>query len=348
MSRPRTLRRAALASLAVSLLLLAVVLPLVAPVARASHAGQELGQPHVSAAPAGTSHVNVTINTSAAPAFVPNAIHATVGQNLTITLNNNGTYNHTFTLSSNGTEQFPLNWSPTQLSAYFTAHPPLVNVTMPAHSTSTVNLSVNSTLSGGHFEFVSLVPYQFQAGLYGFLNVTPAVTTELTFYVNASNNLVFISDELNASSFTTFPIGVTVFFGNLGSLGHTFTLSPLANYNLSSGNYTTFFIQHLPLVNIPVPATTGTYNNGSFVITAPGYYEFICTILGHFQAGMFGFLYAGVPEPPPVIPVVLSSALVQSDVLIGGGSLLGFALVLAVAASITGRVRPSKAGDEHH
>jgi uncharacterized cupredoxin-like copper-binding protein len=348
MSRPRTLRRAAVASLAASLLLLAVVLPLVAPIARASHAGQELGQPHISAAPAVPSHVNVTINTSAAPAFVPNAIHATAGQNLTITLHNNGTYNHTFTLSSNGTEQFPLNWSPTQLSAYFTAHPPLLNVTMAAHSTNTVNLSVNSTMAGGHFEFVSLVPYQFQAGLYGFLNVTPPITTEMTFYVNASNSLVFVSDELNASTVTAFPFGVTVFFGNLGSLSHTFTLSPLPNYNLSSANFTTFFTQHLPLVSIPVPTSTGTYNNGSFVITAPGYYEFICTIPGHFASGMFGFLYAGVPEPAPVIPVVLSSAIVQSEVLIGGGSLLGIAVVLAVAAWIAGRVRPSRPDEGHY
>lgn len=348
MNRPRTLRRAAVASLVSSVVLLAVILPVVAPLARAAQEGQELGLPHVSAAPALPSHVNVTINTSDVPAFVPNAIHATSGQNLTITLHNNGTYNHTFTLSSSGSERFPQNWSPTQLSAYFSAHPPLLNVTMPAGSTTAVNLSVNASMAGGHFEFVSLIPYQFQAGLYGFLNVTSPVSYQLTFYVNASNSLVFISDELDASTVSTFPFGVTVFFGNLGSLSHTFTLSPLPNYNLSSGNFTTFFTQHPPLVNIPVPASTGTYNSGSFVISAPGYYEYICTIPGHFDAGMFGFLYAGVPEPAPVVPVVVSSAIVQSEILIGGGSLLGIGVVLAVAASITGRVPPSKPDEAHH
>jgi uncharacterized cupredoxin-like copper-binding protein len=348
MSRPRTLRRAALVSLISSLVLLAVVLPLVAPVARAAERGQDMELPQVSAAPAATSHVNVTINTSNTPAFVPNAIHAISGQNLTVTLVNNGTYNHTFTLSSNGTEQFPLNWSPTQLTAYFAAHPPIVNVPMPANSTTSVNISVNSSMAGGHFEFVSIVPYQFQAGLYGFLNVTPPVTTHLSFYVNATNSLTFVSDQLNASSYTTFPIGVTVYFGNLGSLSHTFTLSALPDYNLSSANYSTFFVQHLPLVSIPVPTSTGTFNNGSFVISSAGYYEFICTIPGHFASGMFGFLYVGVATPAPPVSIVQSTAIVQSEVLIGGGALLGIGVVLAAAASISGRFPPKTPGEGSH
>ena len=346
MSRPRTLRRAAIASLVTSVVLLAVALPLVAPVAHAAQAGEKLGQPHLFTAPAVPPHVNVTINTSSAPTFVPNAIHATAGQNLTITLHNNGTYNHTFTLSSNGTETFPLNWSPTQLSDYFSAHPPWVNVSMPAHSTETVNLSVNSSRAGGHFEFVSVVPYQFQAGLYGFLNVTPPVSSQLTFYVNASDKLEFISNELNASSVTKFPVEVTVFFGTLGVLSHTFTLSPLPNYNLSSANYTTFFTQHPPLVSIPVPLSAGTYNNGSFVISAPGYYEYICTVPGHFAEGMFGFLYVGVATPVPTVGPAVSTAIVQSEILIGGGSLLAIGLILAAAASISGRV-PPKTGKGH-
>ena len=348
MSRPRTLRRAAIASLVISAVLLAVVLPLVAPVAHAAEAGEQMGRPHVSAASPVAPHVNVTINTTSAPAFVPNAIHATSGQNLTITLNNNGSYNHTFTLSANGTETFPLNWSPTELSGYFAANPPLVNVTMPAHSTEYVKVSVNASMAGGHFEFVSVLPYQFQAGLYGFLNVTPPVTSQLTFYVNASDKLLFVSNELNASSVSKFPVEITVFFGTLGVLSHTFTLSPLPNYNLSSANYTTFFTQHAPLVSIPVPLSAGSYNNGSFVISTPGYYEYICTVPGHFASGMFGFLYVGVATPAVSVTAAASTAIVQSEILIGGGSLLAIGLILAAAASVTGRVPPKSGGEAHH
>ncbi len=346
MSRPRTLRRGAVASLVAAVVLLAVVLPLVAPVAHAEELGRELGMPHLSAPAAVAPHVNVTINTTDVPAFVPNAIHATAGQNLTITLVNSGTFNHTFTLSPNGTENFPRNWSPAQLSAYFSAHTPLVNISMPANSMTKVNVSVNASMAGGDFEFVSLVPYQFQAGLYGYLNVTPPVSSTLTFYVNASDSYKFVSDTLDGSSVTKFPVSVTVFLGTLGVLSHTFTLSALPNYNLSTANYTTFFAQHVPLVNIPVPLSAGTYNNGSFIINAPGYYEFICSIQGHFANGMFGFLYVGIPVVEPYVPVI-STAIVQSEVLIGGGSLLGIGVVLAVAAGIAGRFPPSKPAGSH-
>lgn len=344
MSRPRTLRRGAVASLVAALVLLAVALPLVAPVAHAARAGRELGMPHVSAAPASPAHINVTINTTNTPAFVPNAIHATAGENLTLDLVNSGIYNHTFTLSPNGTETFPRNWSPAQLSAYFTAHHPLVNVSMPASSSTSVNITVNASMAGGSFEFVSLIPYQFQAGLFGFLNVTPPVSSTLTFYVNASDSYHFVSDTLDGSSVSTYPVLVHVFFGTLGVLAHTFTLSSQPNDNLSTSNYTTFFAQHAPLISLAAPLSAGSYTNGSFIITGPGYYEFICTIQGHFANGMFGFLYVGIPVVVPYVATV-STAIVQSEILIGGGSLLAIGLVLAAAAALTGRVPPSKPGD---
>lgn len=340
MSRQRALRRGAVSSALLGLLLLLVVLPLVAPVAHAAQAGRDLGRPHVSAAPAAPSQVNVTISTTDAAAFMPNSIHATSGQNLTITLVNNGTYGHTFTMARNGSEELPLNWTPPQLSAYFTAHPPLLNVSMPPKSSATVNLTVNSSMAGGHFEFVSILPYQFQAGMWGFLNVTPPVRSALTFYVNASDSYKFVSNALDASAVTQFPIQVNVFLGTLGVLSHTFTLSPLPDYNLSVSNYSAFFVQHPPLVNIPVPLSAGAYTNGSFVLDEPGAYEFICTVQGHFASGMYGFLYAGVPVVSSSTAVV-STALVQTEVLVGGGALLGIGLILAAAASISGRLPPT-------
>ncbi|MCI4353026.1 MAG: hypothetical protein L3K14_06525 [Thermoplasmata archaeon] len=337
-----------MASLVAGLVMWAVVLPLVAPVAHAAQVGRELGVPRVSVTPTIAPHVNLTINTSDVPAFVPNALHATSGQNLTIKLVNSGTFNHTFTLSRNGSETFPRNWTPAQLSAYFSAHVPLVNVSMPAQTSRFVNLSLNSTMAGGHFEFVSLIPYQFQAGLFGFLNVTPPVSATLTFYVNATDTYTFVASHLDGSSVTKFPVAVNVFFGTLGVLSHTFTLSAIPNYNLGSLNSSTFFTQHPPLVNIAAPTSTGSYTNGSFVLNGPGAYEFICTIQGHFANGMFGFLYAGVPVPTPVVVANLSTALVQTEVLIGGGALLGIGALLAAAAAISGRIPPAEGGAKHH
>lgn len=346
MSRPRTLRRGAVASLVAAVVVLAIGLPLAAPLAHAAEAGQALGQPSVSPA-LSDPHVNVTINTTDVPAFVPNSIHVTSGENLTIKLVNTGTYAHTFTLSPNGTEVFPLNWTPAELQAYFSAHKPLLNVSMPANSTSFANLSINSSMAGGHFEFVSTIPYQFQAGLYGFLNVSVPVSERLTFYVNASDTYRFLPGALNASSVTKFPVAITVFFGTVGVLAHTFTVSPLPNYNLSSSNYTTFLTQHPPLVSIPVPSSAGTYNNGTFEVSAPGYYEYICTITGHFASGMDGFLYVGVAFPHITVSVV-STAIVDWEVLLGGGALIALGVVLAAAAAITGRFPPPKPPAEHY
>lgn len=345
MNRPRTLLRGAVASLLTAIVLLAVALPLAAPIAGAERAGQAMGRPHVAAAPLADPHVNVTITTNGTPTFAPSVIHVTAGENLTITLNNSGSYNHTFTMSTNGTEVFPLNWSPTQLEAYFVAHPPLVNASMPADTISHVNVSVNASMAGGNFEFVSVLPYQFQAGLYGFMDVTPPVSSSLTFYVNASDTYRFLPDSLNASSVTKFPVAINVFFGTVGVLSHTFTLSPVPDYNLSSSNYSTFFTQHAPLVNIPVPTSAGSYNNATFVITTAGYYEYICSITGHFANGMFGFLYVGIPTVVPYVANV-STAIVQSEILVGGGSLLAIGVVLAAAAAVTGRVPPPKPGEE--
>jgi uncharacterized cupredoxin-like copper-binding protein len=334
------------ALLVVGLLLLAVGLPLVGPWERSVAAERALGMPHVSAAPRPVP-ANFTIRTTDAAAFAPSSIPATSGENLTLTLVNNGTYNHTFTLSANGSAKLPLNWTPGELSAYFAAHAPLLNVSMPANSTTVVNLSVNASMAGGHFEFVSLVPYQFQAGMYGFLNVTPPVSGTLTFYVNASDTYRFLPDQLNASSVLHFPVAVHLFYGTLGVLSHTFTLSPIPNYNLSTANYTSFFTQHPPLIDLNAPLSAGSYTNGSFVISAPGYYEFICTIPGHFVNGMYGFLYVGVPVPAPAITTE-STGLVQVEILIAGGALVAIGALLATVAMFTGRSPPAKPGGPAH
>ncbi len=329
------------------LLLLGAVLPLVVPVARAIELGHSLEFPKVLPTGPAATHSTVWINTTDVPAFVPNSVNVTAGQLLTLVLHNGGTYSHTFTLAKNGSLVLAQNITPGALTAYFQLHPPALNSTLASSSTTWDNLTINSSWAGGHFEFVSLVPYQFQAGMFGFLNVQPPVRSSLAFYVNTTNALAFVSNLLNAAQVSVFPVQITVNLGNLGQLGHTFTLSPLPNYNLTVGNYTTFFQQHLPLINLLAPAGAGTFSNASFVVSTPGYYEFICSVPGHFTAGMFGFLYVGVPAPAAATGN-LSAALVQQEVLIGGGALLGIGLILALVAAFTGRFSGSASAESKH
>jgi hypothetical protein len=133
---------------------------------------------------------------------------------------------------------------------------------------------------------------------------------------------------------------------NTGALGHTFTVSPLSNFTLSPANFTATFQTNPPLVSAPVPGGAGGTVWANFTVRAPGIYQYICTVTGHFANGMTGFLYVDVPVPPP--PVAPSTAIVDTWVLIGSAVLLGVGALLAVVASYAGRFPGSKSGRDHH
>jgi len=107
---------------------------------------------------------------------------------------------------------------------------------------------------------------------------------------------------------------------------------------LLATNFTDYFTAHAPLVNVNVPAIPGGTVWANFTITAPGVYQYICEISGHFAAGMYGFLYVGVPVPAP--PAAPSAAIVDSWVLVGSAVLLGIGAVFAGVAALAGRFPP--------
>lgn len=135
----------------------------------------------------------------------------------------------------------------------------------------------------------------------------------------------YISDVLPGEN-------VTIDVTNLGATPHTFTLTSLVNYTLStsSGNLTsTFLVTHPPLVAVNITAAVGAVTVVSF--TAPtqiGVYQWFCTETGHFADGMEGFL--GVDEsvtPPstntgPGLPVFIIAGTIVSLVVIA--IVLGF------------------------
>jgi hypothetical protein len=133
---------------------------------------------------------------------------------------------------------------------------------------------------------------------------------------------------------------------NTGSLGHTFTVSPLANYTLSPANFTTTFATNAPLVNAPIPSGAGSSAWANFTIRGPGVYQYVCTISGHFANGMTGFLYVNIPPPAP--PVAPSTAVVDTWILAGSAILLGVGVVVAVVASYSGRFPSKPSSHEKH
>ena len=337
--RPSRPWRRAAPWLVAALVLATVGVPASAAAMRAVRIAPEIGYAVPEAGP------NVTINMTDAPAFVPSGANVPSGSNVTFDLVNEGNYSHSFTLSTVANFKISTALTPDQLNSFFALNGTLANVTVAAHSTGTADVLFPITDALDTFEFVSIVPYQFQAGMYGFVNVTstgPGVQVQ----EGTVNTPAFVPDELAANA-SHFPVVVDVLVTNQGTLPHTFTVVPQSNVTITYSNYTTYFQQHAPLASVNVPAATGGTVWANFTVGAAGIYMYICEVPGHFQAGMSGLLYVGIPPPPA--PPAPSTAIVQGWILVGAGALLGVGAAIAAATAYVGRFpSPPKGSKGHH
>lgn len=285
---------------------------------------------------------NVTLNLTDRPAFAPQFVSAPAGSNVSIHLVNMGQYTHTFTLAATSGARIPSTASPSQVYAFFAKNGTLANVSLSGGSQGWANLSFPVSDGFDTFEFASVVPYQFQSGMWGLLNITSQVAG-LELSENTTDSLSFVPNVLSATP-AHYPIVVAVLITNEGSFGHTFTMAPQTNVTLQSSNFTAYFAAHPPLVNQAVPAVPGGTVWANFTIVGPGVYQYICEIPGHFASGMYGFLYVGVPVPAP--PAAPSTAIVDGWVLAGTAVLLGIGVVLTAVAALGGRFpqRPHSPG----
>jgi uncharacterized cupredoxin-like copper-binding protein len=290
--------------------------------------------------------VTVTINLTDAPGYLPSYANVPEGSSVTFDLVNLGNYTHSFTLSKVPNYKISPALTPTQLNSFFAQNGSLANVSVAPHGTGSALVSFPATDALDYFEFVSVVPYQFQAGMFGFVNVTSTgpgeVIQEAT--INAPG---FSPNELAANA-THYPVVLNVLVTNQGTLSHTFTVVSQSNVTITPANFTSYFLAHPPLANVNVPAATGGTAWANFTVSAAGVYMYVCEIPGHFADGMFGFLYVGVPPPPP--PPIPSTAIVQIWVLVGSGVLLGIGVLVALVANFSGRFpsRPKTPGHGHH
>jgi uncharacterized cupredoxin-like copper-binding protein len=291
----------------------------------------------------GTS-VNFSMNLTDTPAFVPRNLNATVNGSaqISVALNNTGSLAHTFTLVNLSQAGVVLNrsWTPEQLDAYFAANGTLENVNVSGGTLAYANFTIPANSSFRSFEFVSTIPYQFQSGMWGFLNLTPAGPT-LMLTENTTNSLQFVPNVLSAGPSVHGPVTLHVLVTNEGDLSHTFTVAAQSNTTLTTIAY---FASHSPMANVSVPASAGGTIWANFTVPGVGVYEYACTVPGHFADGMYGFLYVGVPVPPP--PPTPSTTIVAVPVLLGSLTILGIGGVFAVASALTGRFpkRPREPG----
>jgi uncharacterized cupredoxin-like copper-binding protein len=285
----------------------------------------------------------VRVNLTDAPAFSPHFLNVPAGTSLSILLDNVGQFNHTFTLAATPNVQLSPSVSPLGVYQFFQKYGTLANVSLVPGGQSWANVTFNASAGVSSFEFASVIPYQFQAGMFGYLNVT-SVGPGLVLSENTTDQLQFIPNTLSASP-PHYPVVVDVQVTNQGSFGHTFTVVPQSNVTLSASNFTQYFAAHPALVSATVPSGAGSSVWANFTISGPGVYQYICQVPGHFANGMSGLLYVGVSVPMPPAPP--STALVESWVLAGSAVLLAIGLTLVAVASFTGRFRRSPGAGSH-
>ncbi|MGD0718191.1 MAG: multicopper oxidase domain-containing protein [Thermoplasmata archaeon] len=337
-TRPGPLRRA-LPWFVAGLLLAGIGVPGTAFAMNGFSGGPRVGEGHPIPLSGGTQQVRIVMSDT--PAYSPSAITANVSSNLSVDVVNNGSLAHTFTISPVTNFEIPKNWTPAQLDDFYTMEGALANVNVSAGQQVWANFSLNSSVAPGSYEFYSLIPYQFQAGMSGTILVQGGPGIALS--ENTTDGLMFVPNILSVTP-TTYPVTVDVLVTNLGNDGHTFTISPLSNVTILPSNFTQFFQQHSPVANSQVPPGAGGTVWANFTIDAPGVYQYICTITGHFANGMTGELYVGVAVPPT--PPSPSTAIVQVGILIGGAVLLGIGVAIVVLAAFTGRLPPKPKAPE--
>ena len=162
---------------------------------------------------------------------------------------------------------------------------------------------------------------------------------------------------LNATATWTFepntlsvPTNATVVFsvGNIGGVGHTFTLDSVANDTnlvnwtanpsvVSATTLSAYFAKHTA-VNLNL-TSAGPFVSPAVSFSNPhGVYYYVCLIPGHFQSGMFGELYLGLaPKTPTVTPALTLP--IQTGILIVAFIVMAAAALLIFNAQSLGSLR---------
>lgn len=298
----------------------------------------QVGRPDLAASKlAGTNTTAFTVNATDRPSYTPNSIEVPDKAPFTVKVVNVGLFNHTFTLLKTPGVSLATNMTPTEVDQAVNGNGTFANDTLAPGGSVVVNLTLTPTFPNGStevsYEFLSVIPYQFQAGMYGFINVTAStpVGPPQVVFLNASSALQFIPSQIGVLP-TELPVEIHVGVGVIGALAHTFTVDPVPNDTaINPSNYATYLQGHPPPAGGNVNLNPGngiTWAN--FTLSKPGIYTFLCEIPGHYAAGMNGSLYVGVPLPPPSVPP--STALVEPILLgIAGGLVVVGSILIAVA-----------------
>lgn len=166
-------------------------------------------------------------------------------------------------------------------------------------------------------------------------------------FVNGTGSLTWVPNTLRVPSnaLVVFVIGI------VGYTPHNFTLDAISNDTNLSVSMTPdqvfgYFNAHPPLVRVPTLNVSGApYVTAPIQMPPHGNFEFLCEVQGHFQQGMYGNLYVGLPAPA-VPSAQFQLNLIQLDFLVIAS--IGVVVVIGLYATRRSRGPPPQiAGDSH-
>ena len=140
---------------------------------------------------------------------------------------------------------------------------------------------------------------------------------------------------------------ITVKFTDASDMAHSFTIIGREGWVVPS-DYSPAQIDQLAyggsppsLVNVNVSGP-GNVSSAQFQSPGPGWYEFICTVSGHFQLGMFGYVAFGMNLPSNLTP--------SNRTGVGGGltfSVLDAVIIaVVIVAAVVGFVLLNRYGEK--
>lgn len=135
---------------------------------------------------------------------------------------------------------------------------------------------------------------------------------EIECFLNATSTLTFDPNVLNV------PANASIVFdvGNVGGLTHTFTLDNVSNDSkvqgwvqaptaVTAGQLYSYFANR-SAVNLTISGSADSISKPVTLSSPHGLYYYVCLFPGHFQSGMSGELYMGLPKPIPSVTPTLT------------------------------------------
>jgi len=197
---------------------------------------------------------------------------------------------------------------------------------IPRHGSSVTVVAMVLLVAG-----VIIVPVHSPAARVG-VSTTPTATGSVS--VEATADYQYQPD-----TFEQVPINatITVTFTDADVLAHSFTISTREGFVIPTSYtnakleqlFTTYPARYSSFVNGSGDQSVGSFHSPP----APGWYEFVCNVSGHFQDGMYGFIAFGENLPsnltaPSRVGIGGTSVTPLDAVLIGGTVVV---LVLGIA-----------------